>query len=337
MEVAVDAHGGARVVEAEQPVDEGTGRAQVESLGGETVQLALHGLGPMLRVPRLAAEGLGHGQVHAGRDRPHPPGFGSEVATGRLRPGMLGLASLPPTGRDGGTLRAPDLVRGRVQVPQRRQGQRPSLRPSGQELLGEGQLPGPSPPDEHGSGDVVEAHGVQRRGHLDVGVRTPAEAPEELDDELVVVDDRCVGLLGADGTDAPGPHPALAGHLQQLEVEHRVHRGLVGQGRAEGSVDHAHHGVVAAPRDLGRLGLGPGPHQHLIGPSAGVDQHPGQPWRALGQLVVLHQLQAGELALRRALGSGVPALTHEEAGQQPQQLVHQRRIAHVASSTSCSQ
>ncbi len=177
--VAVGADGGPGVGQA-QLVEDGQGRRHVAQ---RPPGLGLDVVGPRPRIARAPPEGLGQGDVHAGRRLPQPAGLAREVAAGLGRvEGGRRLREVDDGHRLG--------VVHAEQVAQRRQGQGPPVDRPGQEGLEEGQVVAVADSGGQGLGHPREAHPGQGGGDLDLGVGPGQQPPEQLEDEPLVVDER---------------------------------------------------------------------------------------------------------------------------------------------------
>ena len=284
----------------------------------------------------LASEGLGQGDVQGGRGLPQPVGLGREVAAGL---GRVGRRRRGPGHDDRHRLG----VVHPEQVAQRGEGQGPPVDATGQEGLEEGQvvadaLLGRAPLDAP-LGDCRlggqrfrhprEPDPAEARGDLDLGVGTGQQPAEQLEDEALVVDQRRVRLLDADG-----PHPlralvAAGDPPEQVEGEVRVEDGVVGDGPLAVDLDRADGGVVVAPQEVELVPVVAQTEEHLVAVPVGVHQETDQQ----GPVVAEH-LGVDDLDRRRLLDAGVPALL----GHVPAEVVDRdRRHGPAHWSTSSNQ
>jgi hypothetical protein len=157
-----------------------------------------------------------------------------------------------------------------VQVAQRREGEGEALRPTGEELVDDGQVVTVLLPHRLGPGDALEAGGGEGGGDLDVGVAAVREAAEQLHDVALVEDDRGVRLLHLQH---PGPLDLDVGGdvVEHGDGELGVVHGVVGVGRPLDGGDVAHVGVdLALEEHLDLLGW-PDPDEELVaGGAVGV-------------------------------------------------------------------
>ena len=168
----------------------------VDVAGLERVDLLGDRRRPRRGVGGLAAEGVGQGDVHAAGHGAEAGGLAGEVAAGLAgveRPG--GGASRLMIGIDDVSF-SPNRSRSDV---------RASAQPSAAPARNGWRMARSKSPTRwvaSGSATQVKPWRGQRLGDLDLGVVAPLDAPEQLEDEALVVDDRAVRLLGAH---QPGP------------------------------------------------------------------------------------------------------------------------------------
>jgi hypothetical protein len=162
---------------------------------------------------------------------------------------------------------------------------------------------------------VGEAPLAQHPVHLDVGVGLGVEAPEQLEDQPLVVDHRRVRLLHHQ---RPGHLGGLLGgdHAQHVERQRRVDEGVV----VDDVVDAPDGDALLAPQEVGLGVERPTTQHHLVlrdlaGRRQNVDHHPQEQ----GFLPV--DLHRGDRHPLRGALVREPPLPRQEVVQQRRELL----------------
>ena len=165
-------------------------------------------------VTLVRAEPPGHGLVHLGRHLADPFGLGGEVAPGLGRVGGLERRATPAPRASPGGGAAPMVYSANSSRNDVRAMCQPSVAPA-RNRCRKARSTSSLRHDASGAGHDGEPGGGQGLDDLDLGVVALGEPPEHLEDHGVVVDQRRVRLLGAEGPDplgrdGRGPPPAAA-------------------------------------------------------------------------------------------------------------------------------